>query len=107
MAPLNVKDPSDPDHTVLDNTLIYVCSEISDGANHNSNASQIYVGGKPQQSYLPCVMIGGAGGYVKPGRVIDVKRMHIDVLATLSDAMGVPVTNIGGTNVSVIQEVKG
>jgi hypothetical protein len=107
LTPLNVKDPSDPDHTVLDNTLVFVCSEISDGANHNSDASQIYVNGKPQPSFLPFVLIGGAGGYIKPGRVIDVKRKHIDVLATLSDAMGVPVTTIGGTNVSVIQEVKG
>ena len=41
LTPLNVKDPSDPDHTVLDNTLVFVCSEISDGANHNSDASQI------------------------------------------------------------------
>ena len=44
----NVKDPSDPDHTVLDNTLVFVCSEISDGANHNSDASPGYLNGKPQ-----------------------------------------------------------
>jgi len=106
LTPLSAKDPSDPDHTVLDNTVVLICSEISDGANHNSDASTIWVGGKEQASYLPFVLIGGAGGYLKPGRVVDVQRKHVDVLATLSEAMGVPVSTIGGQNVSAIQELK-
>ncbi len=106
LTPLSAKDPSDPDHTVLDNTLVLICSEVSDGANHNSDASKIWVGGKEQSSYLPFVLIGGAGGYLRAGRVVDVQRKHVDVLATLSDAMGVPVSTIGGQNVSAISELK-
>jgi len=106
LTALAVSDPSDPSHTVLDNTLVLVLSEVSDGANHNSDASPIWVGGQEQPSYLPCVLMGGAAGYLKPGRVVDVKRTHIDVLATASEAMGVPVSAIGGQAVSAIAELK-
>jgi arylsulfatase A-like enzyme len=32
--------------------------------------------------------------------------MHIDVLATLADAMGVPITSMGGKAVSPIADLK-
>jgi len=111
LATLNQPDPLDPGnptHTVLDNSLVYVCSEISDGANHNSDASEVWVDGKAQNSYLPQVLIGGAGGFLKTQQIIDVTkgRTHTDVLATVAAAMGVPVSTIGGQAVSVIQELK-
>ena len=100
-------DTSAPDRNVLDNTLILVCSEVSDGANHNSDASEIYVGGKPINTSLPMVLIGGGGGYLKTGgRIVNVNRQHADVLATVADAMGARLSSIGGQAVSPIAEVK-
>ncbi len=93
---------------LIDNTLICVCSEISDGANHNSDASDVWVNGKAMPTSLPIVLIGGGSGYLAQktgGRIVDVKRMHTDVLATLADAMGVPLTKIGAQAVKPIIEV--
>jgi hypothetical protein len=110
LATLNQPDPLDPTdtaRTVLDNSLVFICSEVSDGQNHNSDASNIWVGGKEQPSHLPLMMIGGAGGYLKQQQVLDLnKRMHTDVLATIAAAMGAPVTTIGGQAVSLVQELK-
>ncbi len=107
LSVLDQPDPSDASgNKLIDNTLVVVCSEVSDGANHNSDASAVWIDGMEIPNYLPFVLIGGASGYVSPGRIIDVKRTHIDVLATLSDAMGVPVSSIGGTSTSVISELK-
>lgn len=110
LATLNQPDPLDPSdatRTVLDNSLVFICSEVSDGQNHNSDASSIWVDGKEQPSHLPLMMIGGAGGYLKPQQVLDLnKRLHTDVLATIAEAMGTPVTTIGGQAVSPIAELK-
>jgi Protein of unknown function (DUF1552) len=106
---LNQPDPADPTHTVLDNSLVYITTEVSDGGNHNSDAGETWVFGQPMYTYLPQILIGGAGGYLKPGgRIVKVedKRPHTDVLATIADAMGVPLTNIGGQPVNLIQELK-
>lgn len=103
---LDQPDPLDPANTVLHNSLIYVCSEISDGANHNSDASQVWLNGTPHDSYLPAVLIGGAGGFLAHREVVTVTRNHIDMLATLGAAMGVSISNIGGQSVRTIQELK-
>jgi hypothetical protein len=96
-------DTTAPGRMVLDNTLIMVCSEVSDGANHNSDASPVYVGGKPMDTSLPFVLIGGASGYLKMGgRIVNAKTMHTDLLATLADAMGAPLSTIGGQAVHPI-----
>jgi len=109
LSVLNQPDPADPAHTVLDNSLIYVTTEVSDGGNHNSDAGKTYVGGQEIYTYLPQILIGGAGGYLKPGgRIVQVTddRPHTDVLASIAEAMGAPVRNIGSKPVSVIQELK-
>ena len=116
LATLNQPDPLDPTdstRTVLDNSLVFVASEVSDGAEHNSDASVIYVHDKPQSSHLPIVLIGGGGGYLKTQQVVELapspgvnSRLHTDVLATLAAAMGAPVTTIGGQSVSAITELK-
>jgi hypothetical protein len=109
LAVLNQPDPADPSHTVLDNSLIYVTTEVSDGGNHNSDAGPTYVFGQETYTYLPQILIGGAGGYLKPGgRIVQVTddRPHTDVLASIADAMGAPLRNIGNQSVSVIQELK-
>jgi len=105
---LNQPDPLDPgsSHTALDNSLIYIASEISDGANHNSDTTSVWLDGKEHPTHLPLVMIGGGGGYLKTGQIVSSPHMHTDVLATIAAAMGVPVTTIGGQAVSVIEELK-
>lgn len=105
LTPLNQPDPADPAHTVLDNTIVLVCSEVSDGANHNSDASAVWLGGKEHKNYLPFVLIGGGGGVLNPGRVVNVERSQADLLATIAYAMGVSVTQLGSTAVQPIQEV--
>jgi len=109
LSVLNQPDPADPAHTVLDNSLIYVTTEVSDGGNHNSDAGPTWVFGQEMYTYLPQILIGGAGGYLKPGgRIVQVtdKRPHTDVLATIANAMGAPVTSIGGKPANLIEELK-
>jgi len=103
-------DPLDPSHSVLDNSIVYVLSEISDGSAHNSDAESLTVGSLPSlYTYLPQVVIGGGAGYFKPGgRVVQVQdeRPHTDVLATIAAAMGARVSALGGRAVSEIEELK-
>ncbi|HEY2902217.1 MAG TPA: DUF1552 domain-containing protein [Polyangia bacterium] len=103
-------DPLDPAHSVLDNSIVYVLSEISDGSAHNSDAEQLTVGSLPPlYTYLPQVLIGGGAGYFKPGgRVVQVQdeRPHTDVLATIAAAMGARVSDLGGQAISEIEELK-
>ena len=110
LAVLNQPDPLDTSgsmRTVLDNSVVYICSEISDGANHTSDTTSIWLDDKEHFPYLPTVLLGGGGGYLKTGgQVVDVKRMHTDVLATIAAAMGTPVSTIGGQAVSAIPELK-
>lgn len=106
---LDQPDAADPGgNKVIDNSLVVVCSEVSDGANHNSDDSEVWLDGAARKTYLPFVLIGGASGYLSPGRVVDVApdRLHTDMLATIADAMGVPVSDVGGNAVSTIAEVK-
>jgi hypothetical protein len=107
LVPLMQPDPLDPSHTVLDNSLIYVTSEVGDGQDHSSGVHP----GAPLglYLYLPQLLIGGAGGYLKGGgRIVQVEenRPHTDVLATIADAMGAPLADIGGQRVSLVQELK-
>lgn len=103
-------DPLDPAHSVLDNSIIYVLSEVSDGSMHNSDTERTTVGPLPSlYSTLPQILIGGGAGYFKPGgRVVQVEenRPHTDVLATIAAAMGARVGDIGGDPVTEIQELK-
>ena len=97
---LDVVDPNASDgSTVLDNSIIYISSEISDGNNHNSDAGQTWVAGAPESPMYTCLpqfLIGGGAGYLKTGgNVINVQenRQHTDVMATIADAMGAPLSN--------------
>jgi len=89
-------DPTtDNGSVVLDNTLIYVMSEIGDGQNHSRVSLVLY----PQiPAYLPAVTIGGCAGAIKAGRVLTYSistdptksgRPATDLYLTLCRAMGV------------------
>lgn len=98
-------DPAASDGSmVLDNTLIYVTSEIGDSQNHLRLSEIMY----PQlPSYLPMVSIGGAGGGLVSGQVVTLPivaekagpdvRPAVDVYLTLAKAMGVADATFPGT----------
>jgi hypothetical protein len=101
-------DPSAADGSmVLDNTLIYITSEIGDSQNHLRLSEIMY----PQlPSYLPMVSIGGAGGGLVTGQVITLPiasgstagpgvRPATDIYLTFAQAMGVTATFPGTTGV--------
>jgi hypothetical protein len=103
-------DPGDSTRTILDNSVILICSEVSDGANHNSDAAaELWVEGRNiGRNYLPMVLIGGGGGYLQTQQIVDVEkgRTHVDLLATVAEAMGVPLSNIGSASVRPIAELE-
>lgn len=105
-------DPTAPGTKVLDNTLIYWTSEISDGFNH-LRASVVEYPGTPV--HLPLVTIGGAGGALKTGQVVSfaineqekkpyVARPATDLYLTLAHAMGASGASFPDTT-GVVSEV--
>ena len=89
-------DPAAPGTKVLDNSLIYVMSEIGDGQDHTRISEILY----PQTpDYLPLITIGKAGGALKSGQVVQfpiaekmtaptVNRPAADIYLTMARAMG-------------------
>jgi hypothetical protein len=100
---LMVQDPADPQRQVIDNTIIYCVSEIGEGAWHTSKSTAIQLGATPNAySYLPIVTIGGGGGALKTGQVLNVNpnaagtdRPAADIYLALARAMGVQVASFG------------
>ncbi len=100
---LAVPDPADPGRQVIDNTIIYMFSEIGEGAWHTSKSSAIQLGATPNAfAYMPMVTIGGGGGALRTGQVINVNpnaagddRPAGDVYLALARAMGVEVASFG------------
>jgi hypothetical protein len=70
--------------TMLDYTVVLMCSEISDGNTHSHDD-------------MPFVLAGGGGGTLRTGRVLDFAgRRHSDLLGSIAHAMGDPsVTTYG------------
>jgi Protein of unknown function (DUF1552) len=77
---------SEPDvdgQTLLDNTLIYWCSEVAWAYTHSF-------------LNLRAVLLGGGGGALKTGQHIDVGgQAHQKLLVTLLNAMGIMETTFG------------
>ena len=105
-------DPTAPGTSVLDNTLIYWTSEISDGFNHLRTSTIEY----PQiPCHLPLVTIGGAAGALKTGQVVSfpindrdekpqIARPATDLYLTLARAMGASNATFPDTT-GVVSEV--
>lgn len=111
LKPLLIDDPAAPGTQVIDNTIIYWCSEIGDGQSHNLASqdfpSDYHPDGTPFiRQYLPLVTIGGGGGALKTGRVVRnaVDRPATDLYLTLAQAMGAPLPSFGDST-GVVQEV--
>ncbi|MDB4968912.1 MAG: hypothetical protein JWN44_4601 [Myxococcales bacterium] len=89
---LNVPDPEDPAHTVLDNTTALWCTEIADGQAHNCQS-------------VPMVVAGGGSGYFKTGQYLQLGSVsHATVLTSLAESMGVTGATFGGPG--ALAEVK-
>jgi hypothetical protein len=101
VVPLLADDPSAPGTKVIDNTIIYWCSEIADGQFHNLATQDVpsyHPGTDPYiPMYLPLVSIGGGGGALKTGQIVRnaVDRPATDLYLTLAQAMGAPLTSFG------------
>jgi hypothetical protein len=95
---LNQPDPLDPAHSVLDNTLILVCSELADGAMHNTNTKPMYIdnGRTMIQTQLPMFTLGGGAGALALGGVQEFgNRPHTDLLMTLCELFGARGSDFG------------
>lgn len=85
-------DPADPSHKVIDNTIVYVTSEIGEGAYHKTHTDSLRPGPGPEVlAYVPSVLIGGGGGALTPGRVLTFAqdRPAGDVYSSICQALGV------------------
>lgn len=108
LTPFDQPDPSDPGRKIIDNTIIYLCSEIGEGAFHGTNTRVIFFGPtNPPPAYLPLLTIGGGSGALKTGQVLNFNPSPVsqteavpdrpagDIYLSLCQAMGVPVASIG------------
>jgi hypothetical protein len=80
---LQARPEGDAGETMLDHSLVLVCSEVSDGNTHSHQD-------------MPFVLAGRAGGSIGTGRVLDYRgRRHGDLLSSIAHAMGQPVMGYG------------
>ncbi len=69
--------------SMLDNTLVLVCSEFAGAGNHNHD-------------YLPLLTFGKAGGKVTPGRVVTYPEIpHNNALRSIMQPFGINSASIG------------
>ncbi len=117
IAALDVPDPADPGSTVLENTIVLLCSEIGEGAWHTSWTSEILLSAPPGTiCHMPIITIGGAGGGLKTGQVLNYNNMGTDVSTdnpndrpsadvwlTLARAMGSSAMSFGDSSTLVTE----
>ena len=73
--------------TLLDNCVVYLGSDVGDGWSHSHRD-------------LPCILAGGGGGALRPGRLIDATGASYDsVLLALAHAMNAPLPSFSGATV--------
>jgi hypothetical protein len=86
-----IKEPSG---SILDNSLIFLSSEISDGNAHNQGASRYT--GFTAPTGKPILLAGSAGGKIKTGRhAIYANAVQADLFIALLNTLGVPATKFG------------
>jgi len=69
--------------TMLDSSIVLLCTEVSDGNTHSHDD-------------MPFILAGKAGGALKTGQVLDFGgRRHSDLLVTIARAMGDPLGSFG------------
>ncbi len=71
------------DGTMLDHSLVLLCTEVCDGNTHLHDD-------------MPLVLAGGGGGAIRPGRLLSFSyRRHADLLLAIAHAMGDPLGSFG------------
>lgn len=85
----------EPDGTLLDNSAIFLSSEISDGDAHNHNN-------------MPVLVAGKAGGNITSGRhvVYSSERPVANLFVSLLNAVGVPTTSFGQDSTGPLEQLK-
>jgi len=100
LTPMLADDPAAPGTKIIDNTIIYWCSEIADGQYHNLATQEVpnyHPDGTPYVSYyMPLVSIGG-GSMIKTGQIVRnaTDRPATDLYITLAQAMGASIPKFG------------
>ncbi len=100
LQPMLADDPAAPGSKIIDNTIIYWCSEIADGQNHNLSTVEVpnyHPDNTPYVSfYIPLVTIGG-GSMIKTGQIVRnaTDRPATDLYITLAQAMGASISKFG------------
>lgn len=81
---LDLDKPDEGGKSVLDNSLVHLAGELSDGDLH-------------LHTDLPVIVAGGAGGKVKTGTVVSMPKgtPKANLFVTLADLMGTPVGKFG------------
>lgn len=93
LARLDVPDPEDPAHTILDNTVVLWTSEIADGQAHNCEA-------------VPIVLGGGGAGYLQTGQYLQLgSRSHAELLLAMCGAMNVAGASFGAGHAPMAEVV--
>ncbi len=78
------------DGTMLDHSVVLLCSEVSDGNTHT-------------HSDMPFVVAGRAGGCITPGRILERRgTRHGQLLAALARSMGADVRGWGDAGDGVL-----
>ncbi len=81
------------DGTMLDHSVVVLCTEVCDGNTHLHDD-------------MPFVVAGGGGGRIRTGRLLDVgNRRHGDLWAAVAEAMGEPVGGWGDGSAGPLWEL--
>jgi hypothetical protein len=90
-----LKSRPEGDGTMLDHSLVLLCSEVSDGNTHSHQD-------------MPFVLAGRGGGCVSTGRAMSFDgRRHGDLLATIAQAMGADVPTWGDSGTGALPGLMG
>jgi hypothetical protein len=81
------------DKTALDNSVILTCNDMEEGASHSVD-------------HIPFALIGSCGGYLKTGQALHLKNTaHNLLLATLCNAMDIPVDKFGASYSGTLPQI--
>lgn len=90
---LALRDDPTGEGSMLDNSLVLLCTEVCDGNTHLHDD-------------MPFVLAGRGGGSINPGRLLNYGgRRHADLLLTLAHAMGEPLASFGDSSSGPLDDV--
>lgn len=88
-----LKQRPEGDGTMLDYSMVFVCSEISDGNTH-------------KHDNMPFLLAGGGGGALRTGRILDNGyRRHGDLYLAMAKAMGNDLASFGDASTGILPGV--